>query len=130
MANIIITGDSVSVISTLTLEDIKTVAKYRPEALNLYDGESKEKSLVFTVKAGTTPSMSAYGVSFTAQTSDGNAVMTEIFSGSTAATIKDAVAEKYGVGVINLRKLEAQVPTVIEEIKAEREEIKSSIEVC
>lgn len=129
MANIIITGDSVSVISTLSLEDIKTVEKYRPEALSLYEGEGKEKSLAFVVKAGSAPSMGAYGVSFTAETSEGKAVMTEIFSGQSAATIKDAVAEKYGVGILNLRKLELTIPEVLEEIKAQREEIKSAIEV-
>lgn len=129
MANIIITGDSVSVISTLKLEDIKTVLKYRPEALSVYEGEGKEKSLVFTAKVGSTPTMGTYGVVFTSETSEGNAVMTEIFSGQSAATIKDAVAEKYGVGILNLRKLELVVPEVLEEIKAQREEIKSSIEV-
>lgn len=129
MANIIITGDSVSVISTLMLEDIKTIAKYRPEALNLYEGDGKDKTLAFVVKAGNTPSMGAYGVSFTSETSEGNAVMTEIFAGQSAATIKDAVAEKYGVGILNLRKLELTLPAVLDEIKSQREEIKSAIEV-
>lgn len=129
MANIIITGNSVSVISEIKLEDIKTVAKYRPEALNLYEGEGKDKTLAFVVRAGNTPSMGAYGVAFTSETSEGNAVVTEIFAGQSATTIKDAVAEKYGVGILNLRKLELTLPAVLEEIKSQREEIKSAIEV-
>ena len=128
MAKIIITGDSVSVISSLTLEEIKTIAKYRPQALNLYETNGEEKSLVFAISTGA-PRMSSYGVSFSAETTEGNAVMTEIFAGVSVDKIKDAVAEKYGVGILNLRKLELQIPEILEAVKNEREEIKSSIEV-
>ena len=50
MAKIVIAGDAVIVTSTMKLEDIKTIAKYRPKALTLMGGEDG-KEPIFAVRS-------------------------------------------------------------------------------
>lgn len=127
MAKIIVTGNAVSVVSTLKLDEVKLVQKYRPDALALREGE--DKKIVFKIFVTSTGEMDATGISFNAANSDGNAVMNEIFSNIPDSDIKDVIAEKYGVGILNLRKLEAILPQVISDIKSERTAIINTINV-
>ena len=49
MAKIIIAGDAIVVKSDEKLEDIKTLEKYMPKALSLFEEEDGKKSEVFRV---------------------------------------------------------------------------------
>lgn len=126
---VIVTGNSVSIISSIALEDIKTINKYRPEALILTEGNGKEKTPVFRICTGNTASMNENGVCFTAKTSDGKAVMTEIFSGISEKDTKEQVADKYGCGILRLKKLEESLPEVLKAIETQKSTIMNAIDV-
>lgn len=127
MAKIIVTGNAVSVVSTLKLDELNLVKKYRPDALALREGE--DKKIIFKIFVTSHGEMDATGISFNAANTDGNAVMNEIFDNVPDGDIKDVIAEKYGVGILNLRKLEASLPQVIADIKSERTTIINTINV-
>ncbi|MDO5546897.1 MAG: hypothetical protein Q4F79_00215 [Eubacteriales bacterium] len=131
MAKITIAGDAVVVTSAMKLEDIKTVKKYRPDALVLRGGEDgKEPIFKLGVCAGA-GSICKYGAEFGSETHDDEkkAVMTLICD-CREGDIKEAVADTIGAYVLNLNKLEATLPGVLEEIAAEKEQIMSNISVA
>lgn len=126
MAKITVVGQAVVVTSAMKLEDIKKVAKYRPEALILKGGEdNKEDIFRLGVGAG---SINKFGASFDKETRDEEKLavvtMTTTYDG---AEIKDFVADELGAAFISLGKLEAALPAVIEEIDREKAAIMESI---
>ena len=50
MAKVVIAGDAVVITSSMKLEDLLTIAKYRPDALVLKGGEDN-KEVIFRVAA-------------------------------------------------------------------------------
>lgn len=127
MAKVSITGKVAAVISDISLENIKVIEKFRPQALSLFEGEGKEKTIVFRIASGNTDCISNNGIVFTAKVDDGRAVVCTMLEDAEKA--KDIFAEKFGVAILNLRKLEAQIPAVLEEIKAERDAVMAAIDV-
>ena len=131
MARITIVGQAIVVTSSLALEDIKTVAKYRPEALTLYGGEDdKEPVFKLGVTSGT-GAIGKYGAEFGTETRDEEklAVMTLILDSEAGEDPKEYVADKLGGALMNLNALEEKLPSVIEEIAAERTKILEAITV-
>ena len=131
MANIIIAGDAVVVKSTLTLDDIRTVATYRPKALVLKGGEDgKEPVFAIGVTNGE-GSINSVGASFGRESHDDkkNAIIT-LSAQDATGDITDWVADRLGAALVNLSKLEATIPDVLNEIAAEKAAIKSSITVA
>lgn len=131
MAKITIAGDAVVVTSAMKLEDIKTIAKYRPDALILKGGEDG-KEPIFKLGVGTgAGSINKYGAEFGSATHDDEklAVMTLICRAD-GGDIKEAVADTIGSCVMTLNKLEATLPAVLDEIAAEKQEILSNITVA
>ena len=126
MAKVSITGKVAAVISDISLENIKVIEKFRPQALSLFEGEGKEKTVVFRIASGNTDCISNNGIVFTAKVDDGRAVVCTMLDAEKA---KDLFAEKFGVAILNLRKLESQIPAVLEEIKAERDAVMAAIDV-
>ena len=126
MAKITVVGQAVVVTSAMKLEDIKKVAKYRPEALILKGGEDNKED-IFRLGVGT-GSINKFGASFDKETRDEEKLavvtMTTTYDG---AEIKDFVADELGAALINLGKLEAALPAVIEEIDREKAAIMESI---
>lgn len=130
MAKICIAGKAVVVTSAMKLEDLKTIAKYRPGALVLKGGEDG-KEPIFAVKATNgNGRINQYGAEFGDETNDENklATMTLLFEAD--GDVKEVVADTVGAYVVNLNKLEATLPGVLEEIKAERSSILESITVA
>lgn len=131
MAKITIAGDAIVITSSLKLEDIKTVEKYRPEALVLLDEDGEQ---VFRV--GTTTgagNITKYGAEFGSETRDDEkkAIMTLVFTcNDKSMSIKEVVADKIGAYVLNLSKVEDNIPAVLGEIKAEKERIMESITIA
>jgi len=127
-ASVVIAGDAVVITSELKLEDIKTVEKYRPKALVLLGGEDG-KEPVFVIGAGA-GNINQYGAEFCGEARDGSgkACITLVMGGNTD-DVKAAVADKFGAALVNIGKLEASIPAVLEEIKAEREAIMANISV-
>lgn len=133
MAKISIVGEAVVITSALKLEDIKTVAKYRPAALTLMGGEDG-KEPIFKLGVGDHGTINQYGAEFAAATHDDEKLATmtlimQVSDDATADDIKELVADGIGGYVATLNKLEAAIPAVLEEIKVEREAIMASISV-
>lgn len=130
MAKITIAGDAVVVTSALKLEDIKTVEKYRPQALVLMEEEEPIFAICTTKGAG---SINENGASFGRETHDANkfASITMIdIAGKSSEEIKEKVADELGSAIINLNKLEAALPAVLEEIAADKALVMSNITIA
>lgn len=129
MAKIIIAGDAMVIESAYTLETLKTLEKYRPKALSLYDESGKEE--VF--KVGTTigrGNINIYGASFgsSSKNDDKNAIITMELPADTTdakAYAEDAV----GVAIIYLNQVEKQFEDALMSVESERETVRSSITV-
>jgi hypothetical protein len=127
MATITIAGSCHVVTSEVTMADLELVKKHRPKALKIVDEESKEE--LFAVGIGGN-SLSDYGVSFGGVSND------ELKLASVTLPIppdtEDAqayVAEKAGVAVVNLNRIEAGIDDVLAEIRAEHKKVTDSIKV-
>lgn len=131
MAKITIAGDAVVVTSSMKLEDISTIEKYRPKELVLKGGEDG-KEPIFAV--GTTlgsGNINAVGASFGRESHDAEklATITMCADGATG-DIKEWVADRIGVAIINLNRLEEKLPGVLAEIAAEKAAVLSNITVA
>lgn len=128
MAKIVIAGQAVVVTSEMALEDLKTIKKYRPDALILKGGEDGKES-VFAIGIGE-GKINTVGVSFSEATRDeakkATLTMTTNYDGD---DIEGFVSDSIGAALMNLNKLEATLPAVLEEIAAEKATIKSNITV-
>ena len=131
MAKIVIAGDAVVITSALKLEDIRNVEKYRPNALYLMGGEDG-KEPIFRVGTAKKGSLSEYGIEFAAETHDDEklASITLVNNCACGADVKECVAEDIGPIVMNLNKVEAAIPAVLEEIAAEKAAILANISVA
>jgi hypothetical protein len=129
MSKVILSGTYATIVSTLTLDQIKLCEKHRPNALKLFDPESKEVLFAVASSKGS-GSVSKYGVSFgnTAPDESGLAVLSfPIPEGAAKPTEK--VADYLGVSILNLNKVEAAFAAAAEEIKKEKAEIAAAITV-
>lgn len=131
MAKITIAGEAVVITSAMKLEEIKTIKKYRPDALVLKGGEDGKEPIFCLGVCNGGGKINKYGAEFGSETHDDEkkAVMTLICSCG-EDDIKEAVADGIGAYVLNLNKLEETLPAVLEEIKAEKEQIMSNISVA
>lgn len=132
MAKITIAGDAVVVTSTMKLEDIKTIAKYRPKALTLMGGEDgKEPVFAIGVTDGA-GNINAVGASFGRESYDDNKLACVTMFTGTAVTgdAKEWVADHLGSAIISLNKLEETLPAVLSEIADEKAQVMSNITVA
>jgi len=133
MAKVTIVGEAIVITSELTLDDIQTVGKYRPDALVLMGGED-DKDAVFCI--GTTNrnpgSIGRFSAEFGGETHDENkfATITLLNNAGDVDDIREAVAEELGVAILNLNKIEERVPAVLAEIAAEKAAILANITVA
>ena len=132
MARITIAGDAVVVTSALKLEDIKTIAKYRPNELILKGGEDGKEPIFAIGTTCGTGNISTVGASFGREATDGSkkAVITMVMNGASVEDAKEWVADKLGGAIINLNALEAKLPTVLEAIAAEKATVMGNITVA
>lgn len=129
MANIKVIGDAVVITSAMTLEALRTIAKYRPSALVLKGGEDG-KEPIFAIGVGSTGSINCNGATFASESHDDAKLATiTMFVRGVTGDVREAVAEQYGTAIINLNKLEATLPAVLDEINAEKATVLSNITV-
>jgi len=130
MAKITIAGEACVVTSTMKVEDIRTIQKYRPDALILKGGEDGSEPIFrIGLTDDSTGCINRYGAEFYSETHDaeGRATMTLICRAE--GDIKEAVADTIGAYVMTLNKLEETLPAVLAEIETEKAEILANIEV-
>lgn len=129
MANVKKFGEAVVITSAAKLEDIKKIAKYRPEALTLYsEGEEKEPLFCVGVTGNRSGCISKFGIEFGGASEDGYAQVTTVYTGP-AEGVKAALADSVGPQVVMLNKLEATFPAVLEAIDADVAAINACIEI-
>lgn len=127
MAKVSIKGKAAVITSTLKLEDIKTVAKYRPDGLKIKDEDGNE---VFSIATGTVGAISKFGVTFDGETRNEQKLATvTLFVDEADTDVKELIADKFGSALINLGKLEASVPAVLQAIATEKAQLMESISV-
>lgn len=129
MPKIAIAGNAIVVTSELKLSDLRTVKKYRPEALELKGGRFGIDT-VFAISTEGTPGINEFGATFRDESRDG--------SGKACITLdlpensgdpKAFVADKYGSALINIGKLEETLPDVIEDVCRQRESVLEQIAI-
>ena len=131
MAKIRVAGESVVVTSDVTLENYKMIAKYRPAKLVLRGGDDG-KEPIFAVGVTSNPrgSINKVGAEFGGIAHDGSGKATITFDLPCGdGDVKERVAEKIGVAIIYLNKLEEVLPDVIREIAAEKNAVMENISV-
>lgn len=126
-----VVGNAAVVVSSADLDDVKTLAKYRPEALMLYKGEGKDKEPVFMVSTGKGDgSINKNGAVFgSATTADGKATITLRIPEGTE-DVKAWVEEAIGVSILHLKKVEAQFADALDEVKTEKKAVAESISIA
>lgn len=135
MSKITVHGESVVVTSSVKMEELETVKKYRPDALILYKGEGEAREPVFKISIGTAGngSIDSYGAVFTGTARDGSgqANLTMFLKHvPTDVDIKGFVADMLGGALAKLNELEATLPAVLQEIAADRAQVMSAIEIA
>lgn len=122
-------GNAVVVTSSLKLDDLKTVKEYRPEALTLYGGEDGKEAL-FTISTEGSAGINKYGATFKDESRDGEGLATiTIALTYDGEDLKGYLADKFGGALMNIAKLEEQLPAVIEEIAAAKQAVMDQITV-
>lgn len=129
MASFIINGKALTVTSSVKFEDLKKVAKYRPDALTLRSDDEK-KTPIFKIVVSGDPmgKIDRNGAVFGSATASGLAVIT-VADPDMPADSKKYVAEKIGVGALRLNKLEETLGAVIAEIDTECAAVEAAITV-
>jgi len=130
-AAIKIAGGAVVVESAAKLADVKKLAKYRPNALKLTEGQGNEKHDVFAVTAAASGSgsINQYGVSFGTQTTEaGNATVTLVLPDNVTDPKKWAM-DVIGAAILKLQKVEDQFAAASNEIDAEIAAIEDTMTV-
>jgi hypothetical protein len=127
MAKITIAGNSYVVTSAISKEDLETVKKYRPSALEITDPETKETR--FKVGVGSN-SVTDFGVSFGGVSNDDKKLATATVSiPADAEDAKAYVLDKAGLAIANLNKMEKDIAEALKEIGVERKAIADNISV-
>ena len=127
MANITIAGRTATIISNYTLEEIAKVEKYRPDALILKDEDGEP---MFAVGTSCKGSINEYGISFADETfGNEKACVTVAPACACYDSPEEFVIEEIGSVIINLNKVEKQIPPAIDDIEAELSAIKEAITV-
>ena len=130
-ATALVNGAAMVVTSSATPEQIKTMKKYRPAALKLYEGEGNAKKEVFMVDiAKGDGCISPLGAVFSERTNkDGKATIT-IPVPHDVDDVKAWAADTLGVSILLLRKLEKQFAPMLSDVAAEKEAVEAAIVVA
>ena len=127
MAKILIAGDAAVVKSNIKYSELKTLEKYNPDALILYEGEEKEP--VFRIAAGGDAGyINDFGIVFPDGEGDKPLTLTVVVA-EHENDVKEFVADKLGIALDKLTKLEQTIPAAVNAAAAARASVLASIEV-
>lgn len=118
---ITIAGKAIVFTSDIELEDLERVAKYRPDALQLKDGDRT----IFSVAVKNKGVVSNAGIFFDGADEAGYACATLV---SDEVPTKEFVVDTYGTAVARMNQLEAELPAVVDEIAAQDAAVKACIQ--
>ena len=129
-ASVEVTGNAVTLISGVKLEDWKRLEKYVPSKLKLYYDDDKEdvKFGVSTAKCGA-GDMTRFGVTFGDRANAGGFATASLLICTDDADIKATIRDTIGEGLIYLNEIEATVPTLIQELTSKEAALDNMIKV-
>lgn len=127
MAKIIIAGNSCTVESAFTTEQLMKLKKYAPNALILKDADKKP---IFMIDLGGSGSISSAGIVFDGTTHDGNdlACFTKPMP-SDICDVNSWVMDNIGMSIIHLNKLEEGMTQAINGVDAYVDAVRTAISV-
>jgi hypothetical protein len=129
MAKIKICGDAAVLTSAVTVKDIKTLSKFKPNALKLIDPETKDE--LYAIGMGSTASLSKFGATFTGEDARGCATATIALPiGIENEKKKEYTKDSFGYALLSLQKVEAQIVEVMATTRAEFENMDDAIELA
>lgn len=131
MAKITIAGDSIVVTAGVTLATLKSLEKYRPKALYLYDyDDDGNRTEAFRVATGTNGIINGNGAVFASETHDDAklATITMAIPAGTADAVEYA-ADKLGRALTMLNEVEAGIAEAVAEVEEEKRKVRELIQV-
>ncbi len=124
-----IVGGACVVESDYTLDQLKTLEKFRPNSLALFENKGQQKEMIF--KVGTTKgngSICECGVSFGETPSNGHAAVTLMIPEGTQDAKKWA-EERIGVSILRLKKVEEGLDDAVADVAQEQAAVAAAIQV-
>lgn len=129
-ATIKVTGDAVVFTSAHKLEDWLLVKKYAKDKLALMGGEDNKDQIFGVDVVDGHGCINKSGAYFSNKTKDANGCATITKLIETEGDVKEYIADEFGAALVNLGKIEETIPTVVEEIKAQRKAIIDNIAIA
>ena len=127
-AKAVVTGGAIVVSSIATPEELRTIKKYRPDALKLVDKETKNVQYLVSI-AGGLGELNGNGAIF-GQHADGEGKATiTIGAPDDVSDVRDWAIEHLGSALLKLNKVEEQFTEQLESIAADRAAVEASIVV-
>lgn len=127
-----IVGHAAVLTSSMKLADLKTIAKYQPDALNMKGGKDNEETIFMAniAEKGFGGFCGTKGVMFAPTTTDadGHATVTVSVPEGTEKPAEWFV-ENYGGAVMKLNKLEATLPAVLAKLDADKKTVLDAIAI-
>lgn len=127
MAKILIAGSALVIKSGYSLDEIKTLEKYRPKALTIFEEDGKTELF----KVGTTKgdgSIGTFGASFGRSSADDDKKATITINIPADVTDAKKYAEDtVGVAIVYLNKVEDQIPDALASVDEERAKVRENI---
>lgn len=129
-ATAVVTGSALVITSSATPEQLKTMKKYRPQALKLFDGEGSAKKEIFMVSIGPGAGfISKDGAVFSERTNKNGKATITMDVPEDVADVKEWAADMLGVSILNLRKTEKQFAAMLADVQKEKEAVAAAIVV-
>ena len=129
-ATAVVTGSALVITSSATPEQLKTMKKYRPQALKLFDGEGSAKKEVFMVSIGPGAGfISKDGAVFSERTNKNGKATITMDIPEDVADVKEWAADMLGVSILNLRKTVKQFAAMLADVQKEKEAVAAAIVV-
>lgn len=130
-ATIKVFGRNAIVESAATLGQIRTLAKYRPDALALFEGEGADRHPVFRVAPGIagTGDIGKFGVIFGVNPNAAGKATVSLTMPDEVTDPVEYIAEEVGAAILSLNKVEAQFAPAAADLESELAAIRANIEI-
>lgn len=126
-ANISILGEAAVLISMFQMENLKTILKYKPSALVIQDEETKEETFRVNIAKAGAGTMNRYGISFSPTPDKNGWAQVTVSLPEEHGDPKDYIEDTYGETILNLKKLENKMFSILGEIEVARKAVRDSI---
>lgn len=125
--NISILGEAAVLTSMFQMENLKTILKYKPSALVVQDEETKEETFRVDIAKAGAGRMNRYGISFSPTPDKNGWAQVTVSLPEEHGDAKDYIEDTYGETILNLKKLENKMFSILGEIGVARKAIRDSI---